>query len=136
MTKKDTYVFPSIFHQADDGISIYFPDLPGCLPCGHTIDESLDNAKESLSLHLYGMEEDNEEIPEPTPIHMLDIQSNQALFLVEEYMPIYREAIDNTYVRKNVTLPLWLEKASTNKKINFSKVLQSALKERLGIKDK
>ena len=30
---KDTYIFPAVFDFADDGISIEFPDLPGCLPC-------------------------------------------------------------------------------------------------------
>jgi post-segregation antitoxin (ccd killing protein) len=46
-------------------------------------------------------------------------------------MPLHRDAIDNSYVRKNVTLPRWLERAATEKGINFSQVLQSALKEQI-----
>ena len=37
---KDLYIFPAIFHSADDGISITFPDLPGCLPYAQTMEEA------------------------------------------------------------------------------------------------
>lgn len=64
---KDFFTFPAIFQVADDGISITFPDLPGCLPCADTMEDAFANAKEALQLHLYGMEEDSEPIPEPSP---------------------------------------------------------------------
>lgn len=65
MKKIDT--FPAFFYCGEDGISIEFPDLPGCLPCAHDREEALRNAKEALELHLHGMEQDGETIPEPTP---------------------------------------------------------------------
>ncbi len=43
---KDTYIFPAVFSFASDGISISFPDLPGCLPCADTAEEAAKNAKE------------------------------------------------------------------------------------------
>ncbi len=133
MVVRDRYVFPAIFDHATDGISVFFPDLPGCLPCASSIEEALENAKEALALHLYGMERDNEEIPEPSALKSIRVQSHQALILIEVYMPMYRDAIANTYVRKNVTLPLWLERAASEKNINFSQALQLALKEQLGM---
>ena len=130
---KDKYIFPAIFDHANDGISIFFPDLPGCLPCANSMEEALENAKEALALHLYGMEQDNEEIPEPSALKSVHVESNQALVLIEVYMPMFRDAIANTYIRKNVTIPLWLERAASEKNINFSQVLQLALRELLGI---
>ena len=65
---KDLYIFPAIFHSADDGISITFPDLPGCLPYAQTMEEAFKNAKEALQLHIFGMEEDNEDIPSPSSV--------------------------------------------------------------------
>ena len=65
---KDLYAFPAVFHEAEDGISIHFPDLPGCLPCAATMEEAFLHAKEALQLHLYGMEEDKEPIPAPSRI--------------------------------------------------------------------
>jgi len=52
--KKDSYIYPAILNYAEDGISIIFPDLPGCLPCAANIDEAVHNAKEAMALHLYG----------------------------------------------------------------------------------
>lgn len=88
--KKDFYVYPSIF-TFDDGISVEFPDLPGCLTCGDTIEEVIQRAKEAMGLHLYGMEIDGDEIPNPTPIKNIEYDKTQALILIEIYMPLYRE---------------------------------------------
>jgi hypothetical protein len=43
------------------------------------------------------------------------LKPNQAIVLVEVHMPLYREAIENEYVRKNVNLPYWLEKLAEKK---------------------
>lgn len=133
--RKDHYVFPAIFDYAEDGISIEFPDLPGCLPSAHSTEEAIKNAKEAMALHLHTMEEDGDVIPEPTPVSKLQLQPNQIPFLVEVYMPMYRDAIESNFVRKNVTLPAWLEKLANKHKMNYSQILQSAIKERLGIKE-
>ncbi|ABB15192.1 type II toxin-antitoxin system HicB family antitoxin [Carboxydothermus hydrogenoformans] len=133
---KDLYVFPAIFDYAEDGISVEFPDLPGCLTCGDNTEEALKNAKEALELHLYGMEKDNEPIPEPTPIDKIKIEPNQVLVLVEAWMPLVRSEMDNKAVKKTLTLPKWLNDLAEKKKINFSRVLQQALKEQLGIKER
>ena len=47
---KDRYAYPAIFHYATDGISVEFPDLPGCITCGATTDEAMNMAKEALEL--------------------------------------------------------------------------------------
>lgn len=60
---KDRYIFPAIFDYADDGISIEFPDSPGCLPCAHDTEEAHKNAREAMGLHKWGMEVDGETIP-------------------------------------------------------------------------
>ena len=97
---KDRYVFPAIFDYGDDGISIEFPNLPGCLPCALSTDEAIKNAKEAMALHLWGMERDKDVISEPTSIDKLHIAPNQIPMLIEVYMPEYREAIENSSVKK------------------------------------
>ncbi|MDK2880073.1 MAG: hypothetical protein PWR06_2789 [Thermoanaerobacteraceae bacterium] len=133
---KDIYVFPAIFDYAEDGISIEFPDLPGCLPCAKTTEEAIKNAKEAMALHLWGMEKDGDPIPEPTPVDKIQVRENQAVMLIEVYMPLYREAIENQSVKKTLTIPQWLNKLAEEKNVNFSQLLQSALKEHLGIHDR
>ncbi len=128
---KDTYIFPAVFDYADDGISIEFPDLPGCLPCADNVDEAVKNAKEALMLHLYGMEEDNEEIPEPTPINKIHLEPDQAIVLTDVFMPPFREKQKMRYVKKTLSIPSWLNAEAEHYGINFSAVLQEALKQRL-----
>ncbi|NLI12164.1 type II toxin-antitoxin system HicB family antitoxin [Pelotomaculum propionicicum] len=130
---QDRYIYPAIFDYADDGISIEFPDLPGCLPCAHTTEEAVKNAKEALGLHLYSMEKDKDYIPEPTHIEKIKLEPNQVIVLVEVWMPLIRDAIENRAVKKTLTIPKWLNDLAEEKQINFSHTLQEALRERLGV---
>lgn len=130
---KDKYIYPAILTYADDGISIEFPDLPGCLPCAGGTEEALKNAKEALELHLYGMEEDGDEIPKPTDIKEIKLGKNQVVILVEVWMALVRDEIENKSINKNLTIPKWLNDLAEKNQVNFSQVLQVALKEYLGI---
>lgn len=81
------YSFPAIFYYDEDGISIEFPDLPGCLPCAATSAEAFHNAKEALFLHLSGMKQDQEPIPSPTPIDQLHPEANGEIAMIEVLIP-------------------------------------------------
>lgn len=130
---KDYYQFPAVFDIADDGISIFFPDLAGCLPCADNMQEAFNNAKEALQLHLFGMEEDGEEIPEPTSPLNIKVEQNQVLAMIEAWMPPFREKMLNKSVKKTLTIPAWLNTKAMENNINFSNVLQEALLKRLGL---
>ena len=132
---KDTYVFPAVFHVADDGISIHFPDLPGCLPCADTMEIAFRNAKEALQLHLYGMEEDGEEIPEPSRVDHISLESCETLAMIEAWMPPFREKMLNKSTTKTVTIPRWLDILARKEKVNYSHLLQDSLKTYLGVKE-
>ncbi|MBO4279503.1 MAG: type II toxin-antitoxin system HicB family antitoxin [Spirochaetales bacterium] len=126
---KNEYSFVSVFEYDDDGINVTFPDLPGCFSCaapGDT-DTALKNAREALGLHLFGMEQDGEAIPEPTPISALELKKNQAFALVSVFMPSVRAAVRTSFVKKTVSLPAWLAAAADERHVNCSKVFQDAL---------
>ena len=86
-----------------------------------------------MGLHLFGMEEDNETIPTPTDIKDIKLEDNQSIVLIEVYMPIIREAINNQSVKKTLTIPRWLNNLAEKNNINFSQLLQSALKDILNV---
>lgn len=132
---KDNYVYPAILTYDDDGISVEFPDLPGCLTCGQSVQEAFSSATEALSLHLYGMEEDNDVIPEPSSLTDLQskIKENQVLILIEVWMPVFRDKMDNKATSTTVTIPRWLKTLAEKEKINFSYELQDTLKNKLGV---
>jgi len=131
----DKYIFPAILTYADDGISIEFPDLPGCLPCAHTTEEAIRNAKEALELHLYGMIEDGDLIPEASDIKNIKHERNQVVILVEVWMALVRHEMESKSINKNLTIPKWLNDLAEKNQVNFSQILQTALKEYLGVSE-
>lgn len=134
--KKDYYIYPAIFDYAEDGISISFPDLPGCISCAKTDEEALYMAKDALGLYIACSEEDNEELNEPSKLNEIDLNKNQRVVLIEVNMPLFREAVQNTSVKKTLTIPKWINDLAERNNINFSQVLQLAIKENLGISEK
>lgn len=130
---KDRYSYVAIFHYAADGISISFPDLDGCLSCADTTEEALRQAKEALGLHLWGLEQDEEEIPQPTPITNLALTSEEIPALIEVFMPPIRERINQKFVKKTLSLPAWLAAKAEEDGVNCSKLFQNALMEYLGV---
>ncbi len=61
--------------KSDFGVS--FPDFPGCITAGKTLEEARSMAGEALLLHIRGMLEDGEAVPEPSTID--DIAKDTAL---------------------------------------------------------
>lgn len=112
---------------------ILFPDLPGCTTQGYMEEEALVCAKEALSLHLYGMEDDGDEIPEPSSIVGLKGEDGEAVVLIEVWMPSFRERMETKAVNRTVTLPGWLDKEAKVASLNYSQILQDGIMERLRI---
>ncbi|HHV74357.1 MAG TPA: type II toxin-antitoxin system HicB family antitoxin [Thermoanaerobacterium sp.] len=133
----DRYIFPAVFESdGNGGYTVTFPDLPGCITEGDTLDEALYMAKDALELYIYNLEEDNETIPIPTAPEKIKVPEGAFVNLIEVYMPPVRDEMANKSVNKTVTIPRWLNEAAENANINFSQVLQYALKEQLKITDR
>ncbi len=131
---ENQYIYPAIFHYGNDGISVSYPDLPGCYTYGENETNALKNAREALELHLFGLEEDFEEIPKATSIKNIEINDNETLILIDIWMLPIRDQMKNKAVKKTLTIPKWLNDIAIKNDINFSQLLQSAIKEYLGIK--
>lgn len=124
---KDSYVFPAILDYADDGITIDFPDLPGCMPCAFSNEEALRNASEALALHLYAMQEDGDVIPEPSDILQISHEANQAVILIEADVKAVRMHHSKKSSNIMVTMPEGLAYDARKAGINFSQLMQKAL---------
>jgi predicted RNase H-like HicB family nuclease len=77
--------------DADSDYGVEFPDFPGCVTAGTTPDDARRMAAEALELHVHGMLEDGEPIPEPSSLEaiMADVESRDAVaFLVEIPVPL------------------------------------------------
>jgi predicted RNase H-like HicB family nuclease len=136
---QDRYIYPAVFDYADDGISIRFPDLPGCFTCGDTEEEALRMARDALAGHIYHLyEQQGEKVPEPSPAYKVEMEQGhtQAVVLVEVWMPPFRDEMEEKAVKKTVTLPKWLRDLGEEKDVNFSRLLQDALKNYLGVRQR
>ena len=133
MRRDDHYIFPAILFNDDDFIGVEFPDLAGCVTFGNDVDEALRRAKDALGGHLLTMEDMNRPIPSPTPLDKISSKKGRIAVLVDVYLSLLREEEKNKAVKKTVTLPNWLNIAASNANVNFSNVLQEALKSRLGL---
>jgi predicted RNase H-like HicB family nuclease len=57
--------YPVFFEKSRTGYSAHVPNLPGCIAAGGTLDEVRRLISEAMEMHIAGMIEDGEEIPEP-----------------------------------------------------------------------
>ncbi len=131
----DKYYFIAVLECTEKGVGVYFPDLPGCTSYAENTDEAIGKARDALSLHLYGMEEDGENIPAPSSIEEIKLAKNEVPLLTSVYMKPFREKMHSRYIKKTLSIPNWLNTAAEEQGINFSAVLQNALKEQLNIRN-
>jgi predicted RNase H-like HicB family nuclease len=129
-----TYLYPAFFRRVKtSGFSADFPDLPGCVSAGDSLEELASMAREALSLHLYGMLEDGDVIPVPSDPTAIPAQPGAFVTLVEGRPDMVRDEIRNRSVKKTLTIPYWLNEEAERHHVNFSQVLQDALRERVGV---
>ena len=127
------YVYPALFQPEEGGFFISFPDLDGCFTQASTIPEGLDLATDALNLMLWHMEEEHMDIP--TPSALSDVKGDEGSFatLIRADTLAYRRLHDTKAVRKNLSIPRWLDTLATEHNINFSNILQNALIRELGV---
>ena len=129
----DNYTFPACVSKDNAHYCVRFQDLPGCVAIGDSLDDALKLGKESLSLHLWGMEQDGEDIPAPTSMQDVHLEDGETLCLLDVNMFKIRAKMDNHSIKKTLTIPWYLNTLAEERKINFSQLLQGALRQRLGL---
>ena len=125
-------VYPVILHpEVEGGFSVSIPDLKIGTQ-GETIAESIDMARDAIGLWGICEQDEGRVIPEPsglTPEH----EEGELVTLVDIDFDAYRRAHDMRTIRKNVTIPSYLNDLAERAGVNFSQVLQDGLKPRLGV---
>lgn len=127
-------VYPVIFTKTEDNkILVEVPDLE-ILTEGKDMVDGIEMARDAIGLKIILYMEDNLEVPEPSTIEKINMEEStfategvNYLSLVDIDVNEYRRKIDNKTIRRNVTLPNWLNYEAEKAQINVSKVLQEAL---------
>lgn len=121
--------YPAIFSPWDDGAgyTVEFPDLPGCVTEGATMAEAVCMAEDAASGWVLGELEDGNTVPEASAPASLRIADGEFISVVALDMDAYAEKYGSKAVRKNLTIPAWLNTFAEQQRISFSQVLTDAL---------
>lgn len=121
------YVYPALFHfNEDDGsYTITYPDLPGCISEGKTLENALYMAQDALGVWLRFLLDDGQTVPAASDLAKVVPDSGEFVNLVRASVQ------DNRAVRRTVSIPKWMDDKVSESGISLSKVLQDALRVRL-----
>ena len=123
-------IYPAVFSPFSDGSGGYvvqFPDLPGCVTEGKNLEEAMEMGIDAASGWILGELEDGNVIPKPTEYKNVEVSDSALLNLIMLDMNDYAEKYGEKAVRKNLTIPAWLNTFAEKNNLNFSKILQEAL---------
>lgn len=127
-------LYPAIFSSdGNNGYTVTFPDLIGCVTEGDTLEEAVKMAEDALGIYLYTLSEEGEAFPEATNPINLKCAKDEFINIVTWDEKEYLKKTDNKAIKKTLTIPSWLNYKAEEHKINFSQVLQKALKKELDL---
>lgn len=126
------YVYPAIFTPIENGeFDVKIPDLPGCRTCGKDLADAIFMAEDATAMWLWDAESKSESIPAATALPI--VAAPQFVNYIVADTDEYRKKHDNRAVKKTLSIPSWLNSQAEQAGINFSQVLQDALKKRLNV---
>ena len=127
------YVFPAVFTEDNDGFAIRFPDVEGCFTCGENLTDGIEMAEDALALMLYEFEKEGKAIPAASRLKEIETEANEFVTYITCDTLKYRKMHNNRAVKKTLTIPEWLNEEAAAQEINFSQVLQEALRKKLNL---
>ncbi len=123
-------VYPAVFKPFSDksgGYVVEFPDLPGCVTEGKDLEQAIEMGIDAASGWILGELEDGEKIPQASNYSDIAIENGCMVNMLLLDIDSYGEKYGEKAVRKNLTIPAWLNAFAEKNNINFSKILQDAL---------
>ena len=128
------YCYPAIFEMEKNGkYSVEFPDLEGCYTSGDNLADAIYMAQDVLAFTLYSYEKEKRDIPKPS--QHAKLKTAKGTFINEIACDTfeYQKRNNNKAVKKTLSIPEYLNELAMEAGLNFSQILQDALKEKLGV---
>ena len=119
--------YPAIFYEGEGGYAVEVPDLPGCTSGGASLAEAIIMGTDAASGWVLTELEDGKPAPVASPIKAVKPDKGGFVSMLVLDMDAYAEKYGNKAVRKNLTIPAWLNTFAEARHINFSQVLQDSL---------
>lgn len=131
------YAYPIIMSQGKKFIVVFIPDFD-INTQGENVTEAIEMARDAIGITGIDMEDEGEALPIPSTLADIQPQVPAGGFIsfVDVDFTEYRRKNELRTVKKNCTLPSWLNYEAEKANINFSAVLQAALKSELHLSDR
>jgi len=121
-------IYPAIFTPCEEGgFTVDVVDLPGCVSEGDTLIEAIEQGTDAASGWILTALEDGDSIPQASSYSDITPDPGSFVNLLVVDIDAYAEKYGSKTVRKNITIPAWLNTYGEKNNINFSKVLSDAL---------
>ena len=122
-------VYPAVFRPCEgkDGYTVTVPDLPGCVTEGGSLADAILMAEDAASGWVLDELEDGNVAPAASSAESIKVNPGEFVNLLVLDMDTYAEKYGDKAVRKNLTIPAWLNTFAEKRHVNFSQVLTDAL---------
>lgn len=134
------YLYPACFYKEANGqYSVIFPDLE-IATCGENLENALFMAEDLLCMYTLDCERNNEKLPLANSIG--NVKFDDEIECTEKFVNIVVADLESyknknkKSVKKTLSIPFWLNQLAEDEGVNFSQILQKALKEQLNVTDK
>lgn len=127
------FYYPAVFQKESEGYSVWLYDIPGCVSQGNTFDEAVENISAAFGLFAEEFRANNEQLPIPTVPSDISLETKQFVAVIGFDWIEYQKKYNNKSIKKTLTIPAWLNTMAEEQHVNFSGLLQSALKEKLNL---
>lgn len=128
------FAYPIVMTKGKDHIVVFVPDF-SINTQGVDYADAMEMARDAIGIMGIDMEDDGEDLPRPSALSAIDADDG-IVTLVDVDFAEYRRKSNMQAVRRNVSLPAWLDEAAKEAGINVSAVLQNALKQELRLSDR
>ncbi len=119
------YVYPAVFSPNFDGsFTVTYPDLPGCITEGKSLENALFMAQSALSQWIAYLMDIEEEVPKASPGTNIAVNSGEFVNLIRI------ETKDKRAIKRTVSIPKWMDDKVVQSGLSLSRVLQDALSQR------
>lgn len=126
--------YPIVITKVEQFFAVYVPSLE-INTQGGDIAEAMEMARDAIGMYGCYKEDEKQDIPLPSSLESISVRDGEILTLVDVDFTEYRRKHEMRTVRKNLTIPSWLNEEAEKAGINFSAILQAALKNELNIID-
>ena len=124
--------YPVVFTVFEDGYLAFAPDFP-LDTHGKDLADAISMVRDAIGITGLSLQDKGISLPKPSCMNAIEHESKDIVSMVDIDFDAYRRQIETRVVRRSISLPGWLNEAAEKAGINVSALVQSALKQELGL---